>query len=189
MVDYKEEYPGDSRPETRKHIDKVIELGTKFINKLATRFNGHDASKLVEPERKFFDKATPNLKRTTFGDADYESEKAAIAEGISHHYMANDHHPEHFGDAGISGMNLYQLVEMYIDWMAAGKRHENGNLFNSIHTCKTKYPNRKLGGQLYDILLNTAIVDSPESLATADPEVKEYLASRGTGAPDTQAEA
>ena len=57
----KPEYEGDSRPETQKHIDKVNEFGKQFADKLKSRLILHDASKLIEPECKFFDKGTPNL--------------------------------------------------------------------------------------------------------------------------------
>jgi len=174
----KPEYPGDSRPDTQKHIDLVNEYGKNFTDKLLTRLVSHDASKLVEPEHKYFDQGTPELKKTTFGEQDYDSAKDKIKEGIEHHYRFNDHHPEHFGKAGVSGMNLYQLVEMYLDWRAASKRHDNGNIFNSIQANLDKFPERNFGKQVYDIFLNTAMVDEPSALATADDKVKEYLAGK-----------
>lgn len=170
------EYPGDSRPETQKHIDLVNEYGKNFAEKLLTRLVSHDASKLVDPERTFFDKGTPQLGQTTFGNSDYLAAKDNISEGIEHHYRFNDHHPEHFGKAGVDGMNLYQLVEMYLDWRAAGKRHKNGNLFNSIHVNHTKFPERNFGPQLHKIFLNTALVDEPSALATANDDVKAFIA-------------
>ena len=193
------EYDGDSRPETQKHIDQVNEFGkgfnrklkmqsvlhdmdsqaepidglaNEFSNKLGARLVTHDASKLVEPECKFFDKGTPNLAKSTYGEESYDKAKDSIREGIEHHYLMNDHHPEHFGAAGVSGMNLYQLVEMYLDWRAAALRHEDGNIFKSIHYNRGRF---KLDPQLYDILLNTAIVDDPGMFGDAPDEVKEYL--------------
>ena len=166
------EYPGDSRPETQKHIDKVNEFGKQFTGKLTSRLLLHDSSKLVEPECKFFDKGTPNLAKSSYGEESYDKAKESISEGIEHHYRLNDHHPEHFGAAGVSGMNLYQLAEMYLDWRAAALRHEDGNIFKSILVNKDRF---KLDPQLYDILLNTAIVDSPESFEGAPDEIKEYL--------------
>ena len=46
-----------------------------------------------------------------------------MAEAIAHHHAANTHHPEHYGNAGIAGMDLFDLVEMVCDWMAAAERH------------------------------------------------------------------
>ena len=166
------EYPGDSRPETQKHIDKVNEFGKQFAGKLKSRLVLHDASKLIEPECKFFDKGTPNLAKSSYGEESYDKAKDSIKEGIEHHYKMNDHHPEHFGAAGVSGMNLYQLVEMYLDWRAASLRHEDGNIFKSIKVNRERF---KMDPQVYDILLNTAIVDSPELFPGAPDEVKEYL--------------
>ena len=76
----KPEYEGDSRPEIQKHIDLVNENGKKFCDKFLERLTHHDASKLEKPEHKYFDKGTPQLQSSTFGEQ------------------------------GISGMNLYQLL-------------------------------------------------------------------------------
>ena len=89
----KPEYEGDSRPETQKHIDKVNEFGKQFADKLKSRLILHDASKLIEPECKFFDKGTPNLASSTYGEKSYDDAKDSIKEGIEHHYKMNDHHP------------------------------------------------------------------------------------------------
>jgi hypothetical protein len=35
----------------------------------------------------------------------------------------NSHHPEHYGNRGISGMDLFDVVEMMCDWMAAARRN------------------------------------------------------------------
>ena len=166
------EYPGDSRPETQKHIDKVVEFGGQFASRLTERLAMHDASKLVEPECKFFDRGTPNLAKTTYGDASYDKAKDSIREGIEHHYRLNDHHPEHFGDAGVSGMNLYQLIEMYLDWRAASLRHKDGNIFRSILVNRDRF---RLDPQVFAILMNTALADSPELLEAAPEETREYL--------------
>ena len=166
------EYEGDSRPETQKHIDKVNEFGKKFAEKLTSRLVTHDASKLVEPELSYFDKGTPNLADSSYGEESYAKAKDSIKEGLDHHYLMNDHHPQHFGEAGVAGMNLYQLIEMYLDWRAASLRHKDGNIFKSINVNKKEF---KLDPQLYSILLNTAIVDAPELFADAPDEVKEFL--------------
>ena len=168
----KPEYEGDSRPETQKHIDLVNENGKKFCDKFLERLKKHDASKLEEPERKYFDKGTPNLETSTYGDKSYEDAKASIQKGIDHHYKMNDHHPEHFGEQGISGMNLYQLLEMWIDWTAAHKRHDDGNIFNSIMFNRGRF---KMDDQLFNIFLNTATEDFPEEMDSANEEFQKYL--------------
>lgn len=169
------EYEGDSRPDTQKHIDLVNQNGKMFCDKFLERLTHHDASKLEEPEHKYFDKGTPNLSTSTYGKQSYENAKAQIKEGLDHHYAHNDHHPEHFGERGISGMNLYQLLEMWIDWTAAVKRHKDGNIFNSIIFNRSRF---KMDDQLVDILLNTASEDFPEQMSAAGKEFWDYIVNQ-----------
>jgi len=81
----KPEYEGDSRPDTQKHIDLVNANGRKFCDKFLERLARHDASKLEEPERKYFDKGTPQLKTSTYGDKSYDDAKDRIKPGLEHH--------------------------------------------------------------------------------------------------------
>lgn len=180
----KPEYEGDSRPETQKHIDLVNENGKKFCDKFLERLTHHDASKLEEPERKYFDKGTPQLKNSTYGDKSYDDAKERIKPGLEHHYAENDHHPEHFGKQGISGMNLYQLLEMWIDWTAAVKRHADGNIFNSLMYNRDRF---HIDDQLFSILLNTATEDFPGQMDTANEKFQKYLeAEFNRDAPDEE---
>lgn len=181
---YKPEYQGDSRPDTQKHIDLVNENGKKFCDKFLERLTHHDASKLEEPERKYFDKGTPQLKNSTYGDKSYDDVKERIKPGLEHHYAENDHHPEHFGKQGISGMNLYQLLEMWIDWTAAVKRHADGNIFNSLMYNRDRF---HIDDQLFSILLNTATEDFPDQMDTANEKFQKYLeAEFNRDAPDEE---
>lgn len=181
---YKPEYQGDSRPDTQKHIDLVNENGKKFCDKFLERLTHHDASKLEEPERKYFDKGTPQLKNSTYGDKSYDDVKERIKPGLEHHYAENDHHPEHFGKQGISGMNLYQLLEMWIDWTAAVKRHADGNIFNSLMYNSDRF---HIDDQLFSILLNTATEDFPDQMDTANEKFQKYLeAEFNRDAPDEE---
>lgn len=181
---YKPEYQGDSRPDTQKHIDLVNENGKKFCDKFLERLTHHDASKLEEPERKYFDKGTPQLKNSTYGDKSYDDAKERIKPGLEHHYAENDHHPEHFGKQGISGMNLYQLLEMWIDWTAAVKRHADGNIFNSLMYNRDRF---HIDDQLFSILLNTATEDFPSQMDTANEKFQKYLeAEFNRDAPDEE---
>ena len=181
---YKPEYQGDSRPDTQKHIDLVNENGKKFCDKFLERLTHHDASKLEEPERKYFDKGTPQLKNSTYGDKSYDDAKERIKPGLEHHYAENDHHPEHFGKQGISSMNLYQLLEMWIDWTAAVKRHADGNIFNSLMYNRDRF---HIDDQLFSILLNTATEDFPDQMDTANEKFQKYLeAEFNRDAPDEE---
>lgn len=178
------EYEGDSRPDTQKHIDLVNENGKTFCDKFLERLIHHDASKLEEPERKYFDRGTPQLQSSTFGEKSYDDAKARIKPGLDHHYASNDHHPEHFGARGISGMNLYQLLEMWIDWTAAVKRHADGNIFNSLMYNRDRF---HIDDQLFSILLNTATEDFPDQMDTANEKFQKYLeAEFNRDAPDEE---
>jgi hypothetical protein len=74
---------------------------------------------------------TPLLKDSTYGSEEYKGFLADMGEGLAHHYAVNDHHPEHF-DCGIKEMNLIQLTEMLCDWIAATRRHADGDIHRSI---------------------------------------------------------
>ena len=51
---------------------------------------------------------------------------------IKHHQANNSHHPEYYQN-GITGMSLFDLMEMLCDWQAAGERHaDGGNLMRSL---------------------------------------------------------
>ena len=70
---------------------------------------------------------------------------------LDHHYRFNKHHPEYYAD-GIKGMNLIDLVEMFCDWLAATKRHKDGDIFESIKINKARFG---YSGLLETIFLNT----------------------------------
>ena len=181
---YKPEDQGDSRPDTQKHIDLVNENGKKFCDKFLERLTHHDASKLEEPERKYFDKGTPQLKNSTYGDKSYDDAKERIKPGLEHHYAENDHHPEHFGNQGISGTKPYKWLEMWIDWTAAVKRHADGNIFNSLMYNRGRF---HIDDQLFSILLNTATEDFPDQMDTANEKFQKYLeAEFNRDAPDEE---
>lgn len=54
---------------------------------------------------------------------------------------------------GIGGMSLMGLMEMLADWKAAGERHSNGNLKESLTKNEVRF---KIDPQLQKILENTA---------------------------------
>ena len=142
----------DSTTDTLKHIKRVNELLGDASKELISRGQVHDDSKLVDPEKAVFDEYTPKLKNSTYGSDEYNSFLKGMGEGLKHHYENNSHHPEHY-ENGIDGMDLFDLVEMLIDWKAAGERHANGSLPRSLEMNKERF---KIGDQLQQILLNTA---------------------------------
>jgi hypothetical protein len=55
-----------------------------------------------------------------------------MGDGLKHHYSHNRHHPEFFGEDGVDGMTLVDLIEMLADWKAATERHDDGDLAKSL---------------------------------------------------------
>ena len=142
----------DSRPDTEKHIARVRELLEMAAAELRHRGEIHDASKLEFPEKQVFDEFTPLLKTSTYGGPEYVGFLAGMSEGLKHHYACNAHHPEHHGD-GISGMSLFDLLEMLLDWKAAGERHADGDILRSLEINRERF---EISPQLMQILENTA---------------------------------
>jgi hypothetical protein len=121
----------DSRPDTYAHI-AVVQANLQIVAILLMyRAQNHDRSKLEEPELPIFDEYTPKLNDSTYGSDEYKAFLAEMGIGLAHHYIYNDHHPEHF-EEGIHGMDLLQLMEMLCDWQAATLRHKDGDLERSI---------------------------------------------------------
>lgn len=139
--------------ETEEHILEVTRRVNQFATELIARGPAHDASKLCDPELGTFVEMTPKLKGSTYGSDEYRGFLAAMKPALDHHYAANRHHPEHFGEAGISGMNLVDLVEMLADWKAATMRHADGDLGRSIEINRKRF---NLSDQVVALLTNTA---------------------------------
>jgi hypothetical protein len=120
-----------SRKDTVKHIRQVRKnIGIVILN-LIQRAVSHDKAKLHSPEKDFFDEYTPKLAGSTYGSDEYKRNLKGLKAALDHHYALNRHHPEHFED-GIKGMNLVDILEMFCDWYAATKRHNDGDMLRSI---------------------------------------------------------
>jgi len=143
----------DSEADTLKHIKRVNELLLDVIEKLLHRAKHHDDSKLNSPEKEDFDFYTPKLKDCEYDSDEYKQYLKELKMTLNHHYSKNKHHPEHF-ENGINDMNLIDILEMVVDWKAAGERHKDGGkgLFNSIQINKERF---NISPQLVEILINT----------------------------------
>jgi hypothetical protein len=136
---------------TQEHIHQVSKNISLFISELLERANNHDASKLEEPEVKTFSEHTQKLAALTYGSQEYQQCLSEMDEALMHHYSKNRHHPEHFRN-GINDMNLIDLIELFCDWWAATKRHNDGNLNKSIELNANRF---EISPQLVKILENT----------------------------------
>jgi hypothetical protein len=124
------------------------------VSDLLHRAAIHDASKLEEPEKAVYDEYTPLLAGLEYGSDEYKKILIKMQVGIDHHYSVSRHHPEYFVDR-INGMNLIDLLEMIVDWKAAGERHKAhpGDIFKSIEINSNRF---LIDPQLKQILMNTA---------------------------------
>lgn len=141
----------DSKADTLMHIKRVSELMTQAASELISRANVHDDSKLKSPEKELFDEYTPKLKGCTYGSDEYKEYLNALKVALDHHYANNSHHPEHYPN-GIDGFDLFDLMEMAMDWCAAVERHDDGNIYKSLEINTERF---KISNQLASILKNT----------------------------------
>ena len=132
----------------RESVEKILNLVADI---LVIRACHHDDSKLEEPEWSVFLEYTPKLWDSTFGSPEYMGYLKEMKVALDHHYHVNRHHPQAF-DNGINGMTLIDLMEMLADWMAAVKRHKDGDIIKSIDI---NVPRFGISTQLQEILVNT----------------------------------
>ncbi len=142
----------DSKADTLLHIKRVAQLLTEASSELIKRANVHDNSKLESPEKELFDEYTPKLKDCTYGSDEYKNYLKELKVALDHHYANNSHHPEHYKN-GVNGFDLFDLIEMFFDWKAAGERHADGSIYKSIELNKDRF---KLSDQVVDVFTNTA---------------------------------
>jgi hypothetical protein len=142
----------DSTKDTLLHIRRVSQLLNDAASMFVQRANVHDASKLVSPEKELFDEYTPLLANTKYGSPEYDGFLEKLRPALLHHYQNNTHHPEHY-ENGISGMDLFDLVEMFFDWKAASERTAEGSIYRSLEINEKRF---EIDKQIIDIFNNTA---------------------------------
>jgi hypothetical protein len=142
----------DSTADTLLHIKRVSQLLNISAVNLIERGNVHDNSKLQDPEKDYFDRLTPRLKDLEYGSKDYNDSLIELQVALDHHYSNNSHHPQYYKE-GINGFDLFDLVEMFMDWKAATERTKNGDIYKSIEYNKSRF---EMSEQLCLILKNTA---------------------------------
>jgi len=141
----------DSKPETLEHINTVADNLISAVKELLSRAVNHDRSKLDTKEKKGFDMYTPKLKECTYGSDEYKQYLKELTNTLEHHYAHNSHHPEHFPN-GIDDFDLFDLMEMFFDWDAATKRHNDGDIIKSIEINKERFG---ISDQITNIFKNT----------------------------------
>jgi hypothetical protein len=141
----------DSTADTLEHINKVSGHLLDAATELAHRSQLHDLSKLQSPEKEMFDEFTPKLAACTYGSDEYKEFLNQLKPALHHHYSNNRHHPEYHSE-GVSGMNLFDVMEMFFDWKAATERHNDGCILKSIDINEKRFG---INPQLSQIFRNT----------------------------------
>ena len=141
----------DSMAETQKHKDRVRTFIYEITDILEQRGVVHDDSKFCAPEKEILDEWTPKLRGVTYGSDEYREMPAQMKPMVEHHHKHNRHHPEYYKN-GVDGMDLIDVIEMFCDWKAATKRHDDGDIRKSIEINQKRH---RLSGQLAQIFLNT----------------------------------
>lgn len=138
---------------THRHIARVRSLLGMFAGEMIRRGDEHDNSKFLPVEleplarmQELIDAEGP----AQFGTPEYKRRTDLLGEMISHHRANNSHHPEHYPN-GVSGMDLFDVVEMFFDWKAASERGEDSCM--RLTAACDKYG---IDGPLRDVLFNTA---------------------------------
>jgi len=147
--------------ETNAHIEMVDRFLRVIQHELIVRGCQHDYSKKHPPESDIFDIYTPKLKGTTYGSEEYKRYLSEMQVALDHHYANNRHHPEHHKN-GINDMNLIDLMEMFCDWLAATKRHADGDIMKSIEINGERFG---ISEQLKSIFRNTVEILDFEDVA------------------------
>jgi len=141
-----------------KHRHMVAERMMLAAKILLDRAAKHDASKLTDEERPYYEKPVWALNHSgvEYGSPEYKALTAQMGQGWEHHKSVNSHHPEFFGEDrdAISSMDMFNLIEMLCDWIAAAKRKGNDPA-KAMTFLKEKYD---VDEQLEMVLLNTLAV-------------------------------
>ncbi len=138
---------------TAAHIARVAELMTLASWEIARRGREHDQSKFDPVEASPLQEMQDIIDRdgpAPYGSDEYKRRTAMLGPMLAHHYANNSHHPEHYPD-GVSGMDLFDLMEMFFDWKAASERGQESAM--SLTTACGKY---EMPPMLVSILRNTA---------------------------------
>ena len=131
------------------HRDLMKEMMDTCAKVLKSRSKVHDKSKLEEPEYSMF---ADNTNMPEYGTKEYfETIENMKKDALNHHYEVNTHHPEHY-KCGISGMNLFDIMEMLCDWYTSSMQH--GTSFDeSILVSMRRF--RIVNTELESIIKNT----------------------------------
>jgi hypothetical protein len=144
----------EANTKTQEHINLVRKFLRIAATEILKRGEVHDLSKFSEAEVNMYALYTSRLRGMTYDSPEYRQCLAEMkaSGGLGHHYENNRHHPEHYPN-GINDMNLIDVLEMYIDWLASTRRHADGDIQKSIEANQGRF---QMSDQLAAIFRNTA---------------------------------
>jgi len=134
-----------------RHKGWVCAYAIEFCLSLIWRALIHDLSKFLGDEARSFIDVVDQLATTEYGSERYKELMQQIRPCLDRHYYRNSHHPEHHRRE-LEGMTLLDIVEMFLDWKAAVRRHDTGDIMVSIRRNKSRFRM----GKLAEILSNEA---------------------------------
>ncbi|MFW6272610.1 MAG: DUF5662 family protein [bacterium] len=143
------------------HKYYVFKYALHFSFKLIKRALMHDFSKLRPSEAIGFSRLLSYKHKAEYGSREYHFKLNENINSINNHYKRNRHHPE-FHKEGIQDMSLLDIIEMYVDWGAAIKVNQDGNIAKSIDSGTQRFG---YGNTLKNIMLNS-IKDFPNEKRT-----------------------
>ena len=146
--------------DTRRHQQFVIEKMMLCVKRLIDKATSHDSSKFSDQEKPFYINPVWELNTdyVVYGSEKYKEICKRMGPGFAHHVSHNDHHPEFFESFAVQTLNdpiramdLFAILEMLCDWMAAAKRKGNSPLL-ALDALKKKY---HIDEQLEAVMRNT----------------------------------
>lgn len=126
--------------------DKLNVIGRELF----ARARNHDNSAMGSPEVEVYRRYFDNYMEFRPGDPRREEVIANMAPAIGHHFLANDHHPEHF-DKGLDDMDLIQITHFLADMMSCSEQ-EQVDIYELLEMARNRY---SMSDQMYHILCNS----------------------------------
>lgn len=145
--------PENALTVTLRHMKRVQDLLTLAAAEFLRRGREHDLSKLSPEELGPLQALRVHQEthgQAAYGTPEYEQQRAMLGPMLQHHYENNTHHPEHYAD-GVAGMDLFDVLEMFMDWKAASER--GGEEAMNLTAAAERYG---VDPQLLTIFRNTA---------------------------------
>lgn len=148
-----------------KHKENVRKRLTVLAQQLLQRAEEHDNSKLQSPEVDWLIEMDKE-PRYIYGSPEYLEKKNRWQKFFDHHYEENSHHPEHFKDLGVLGMNLTDLCEYIVDISSYYEDLHPQEVFDLLDKQAIRFD---LDFQLTEVLKNT-LLDYFTTIGPTTPE-------------------